>query len=85
MQFVEELELITNYDKLSFVEFLEFIARLSFLVWPHIQEESLDTKIWRMMKMMFSRINVKVKDAKQFDNIDSESDYEDEMAANLIA
>ena len=39
MQFVDELELMGNYHRLQFVEFLEFLARLACLVWPDDDEE----------------------------------------------
>ena len=41
MQFVEELEQIKVYERMVFVEFLDFLARLAFLVWPG-DDETLD-------------------------------------------
>ena len=39
MQFVDELELMGNYQRMTFVEFLDFLARLGFLAWPDDDEE----------------------------------------------
>lgn len=41
MQFVEELEHIAIYERMQFVEFLDFLARLAFVVWPD-DDETLD-------------------------------------------
>ena len=56
MQFVEELEQIENYEKLYFVEFLEFIGRLSFLIYEG-NDEGLDSKIWRLLQVLFGKFN----------------------------
>ena len=61
MQFVDELEQIDNYERLFFVEFLEFIGRLAYLVWPSL-EESFDVKLWRLLQIMFGQIRAKVEE-----------------------
>ena len=48
MWFVEELEQMQSYKRMVFVEFLDFLARLSFLVWPD-DDEDMSQKIWRIM------------------------------------
>ena len=59
MQFVEELELIDIYQKLFFVEFLEFLGRLAFLIeFPN--EESFHVKLWRLLDVMFGQFKAKV-------------------------
>jgi len=83
MQFVEEMELIDKYEQMVFVEFLEFIGRLAWLIYENPQE-SLDVKLWRILQVLFSKIKEKVK-APTFENdIDSESDYEDELASEIL-
>ena len=48
MWFVEELEQMQSYKRVVFAEFLDFLARLSFLVWPD-DDEDMSQKIWRIM------------------------------------
>ena len=48
MQVVEELEKIELYEQLFFVEFLEFLGRLAYLIWDS-HDEALDAKLWRIM------------------------------------
>ena len=59
MQFVEELELIDIYQKLFFVEFLEFLGRLAFLI-ELPNEESFHVKLWRLLDVMFGQFKAKV-------------------------
>lgn len=59
MQFVEELELIDNYHKLFFVEFLEFLGRLAFLL-ESPNEEHFNVKLWRLLDVMFGQFKSKV-------------------------
>ena len=37
------------------------------------------------MQKLFNQIKEKVSEAKKFDLVDSESDYEDELASELVA
>ena len=67
-----------------FVEFLEFLGRVAFLIWPD-PEEPLDMKLWRFMDRMFGLINEKVSQSNFEDLVDSESDYEDEIAQKIYA
>lgn len=83
MQFVEELELIDNYERLFFVEFLEFLGRLAFLIYDN-DEETLDVKLWRLLQIIFNTITEKVKEPVLDQEIDSESDYEDELATEML-
>ena len=53
-----------NYRKLYFVEFLEFLARLAYLVWPEADEE-LDVKLYRMMHKLFVPKQWTVEDAQE--------------------
>ena len=53
MQFIEELELIDKYEQLVFVEFLEFLGRLSFLIWDSV-DETLD------VKMFYQQLEIKM-------------------------
>ena len=41
-----------NYKRLYFIEFIEFLARLAYLIWPE-DDEDLDVKLWRMMHKLF--------------------------------
>ena len=84
MWFVEELEQMQNYKKMVFAEFLDFLARLSFLVWPD-DDEDLSQKIWRLMQKLFNQIKEKVKEAVIINPVDSESDYEDELASEILS
>ena len=84
MQFVDELELIDNYKQITFVEFLEFLGRLAFLIWYDNQDEPLEVKLWRLMATLFGDFGEKVKGVELEDDVDSESDYEDEIACSLL-
>ncbi len=83
MQFVEELELIDKYEQMVFVEFIEFIGRLAWLIHNNPQE-ALDVKLWRVMQVLFKKIKEKVKAPQVDDTVDSESDYEDELATTVL-
>ena len=43
-------------------------------------DEFLDSKLWRMLQIFFGPIQQKVQQPEQEAGIDSESDYEDELA-----
>ena len=76
---MDELEQMENYKRLYFVEFVEFLARLAFLVWPE-HDEDLDVKLWRMMHKLFVPRQWVVEGANDGDGADSESDYDDAIA-----
>lgn len=84
MQMIDELELIDNYKQLFFVEFLEFLGRLAYLTWYEQQDEPLEVKLWRLLAALFGVFGEKVKGVEIGDEVDSESDYEDEFASNLL-
>lgn len=83
MQFIDELELIDLYEQMYFVEFLEFLGRLAYLIWDS-RGENLDTKLWRLLQILFAKIKEKVKEPQVELDIDSESDYEDEIATEIM-
>lgn len=87
MQFVEELEGINKYKQLNFVEFLEFIGRLADLIYADEPDEiplAYDVKVWRLMQALFRGIQKRVNTNEDDANIDSESDYEDDIATEIV-
>ena len=52
---------------------------------PGSIDEQLDGKIWRLLQTLFSKYNEQVKDADNQDDIDSESDYEDDVAYKVLS
>ena len=84
MQMIDELELIDNYKQMLFVEFLEFLGRLAYLLWYDIPDEPLEVKLWRLMAVLFGEFGERVKAVDLEDEVDSESDYEDELATELL-
>lgn len=87
MQFVDELEGIGKYKQLNFVEFLEFIGRLADLIYadePDAVPLAYDVKVWRLMQALFRGIQKRVTTNEDNENIDSESDYEDDTACEIV-
>lgn len=66
------------------MEFLEFLGRLAFLAWDENPGEPLDIKLWHLLHIVFGTFDEEVKDALFEDDIDSESDYEDEIATEIL-
>ena len=76
--FIQEMEDINKYERMLFVEFLELIARISDLWlkefnWPMVQ------KIEKVLSELFELLGDKVIQTGKDQDIDSESDYEDDL------
>jgi hypothetical protein len=69
-----------KYKTMHLWEFYEFLARLAFLAYPD-PEEDLTVKLYRILLSLFKAIGVDQVKERELDNdIDSESDYEDNIA-----
>ena len=57
---------------------------MAFLAWDENPGEPLDIKLWHLLHIVFNDFDEEVKDAILDDAIDSESDYEDEIATEML-
>ena len=66
------------------MEYLEFLGRLAWLIYTN-RDELLDVKLWRLLQIFFGPIKKDVKAHVEEDGVDSESDYEDDLATEILA
>ncbi|CDW84855.1 UNKNOWN [Stylonychia lemnae] len=76
--FVQEMEDIWKYKRMPFHEFLEFLGRLGQVKYQG-EPLPLETKIEMVLEQLFPLVSEKVRQAKQNDDIESETDYEDDL------
>ena len=57
---------------------------MAFLAWDENPGQPLEIKLWHLLQIVFDSFDEEVKDVIIEDDIDSESDYEDEMATEIL-
>jgi len=77
------MELYKKYTTMPIVEFLEFIGRLAYLAFTD-ESELLHSKIYRLLALLLRLVDKEVDEAEDIFTCDSESDYEDDVAANYL-
>jgi hypothetical protein len=69
---------------MRFVEWLEFLGRLAWLIWED-PLEMMDKKYYRIMDLIFPFAKVNLQSNQADDGVNSESDYDDTIALDLIS
>ena len=76
--FVQEMEDIAKYKRMPFHEFLEFIGRLAQIKFID-DPQPLDKKVELVLEILLGLVNEKVKQPLLDFEIESESDYDDDL------
>eukprot|EP00347_Sterkiella_histriomuscorum_P001629 403371291 len=76
--FIQEMEDIKRYKNIPFHEFLEFIGRLAQIKYFDVQVP-LENKIEMILDILLKLVNEKVQQPQISDDVDSQTDYEDDL------